>query len=66
MEFKFVGMDAGTMDMGSIANQELPEVIYLDDVRTRKSHFRNGSHDLKLDLIEDPEVEFSKSLVEQV
>jgi len=60
-------MDAGTMECGSIANQELPDVILLDDdIPTRKTHFRHGSHDFKLDPIEDPEVEFSKSLVEQV
>lgn len=62
-------VDLGTMENGSIANQEIPNFILLDDeVNRRPFHSRQPSHDLRMTevLPPNPDLEFSHSVVDQI
>jgi hypothetical protein len=57
------------MENGSIANQEIPNFVLLDDeVKRRPFHSRQPSHDLhRTDVLPpNPDLEFSYSVVDQI
>ena len=55
----------GTYGNGSFANQ-IPDIVLLDEVKSRQAHSRQPSKDLRLTKISNQSMEFSRTLIEQV
>ena len=60
-------VDLGTMENGSVANQEIPNFVLLDeDEKHRPFHSRQPSHDMRMTevLPPNPDLEYSHSVVD--